>query len=300
MVLRERPDWTIVRPVLALTVYLERETEWARRWAAELFASFRARPFAAALRWSRSSITSDWRPTRDDLAIQDALSNGSSPRHLLRLRIADDPNVPNVAFTYREVDPSRARRAGYVQLVIPIDSDPDELLALAIEVAQQADAACMIGGPALVWNEELPRNSFDAIYRLCKRFAGIDVQLPDEANAFAKRRLPSVAWLTFVGNRMMALHGMSPRELVPAPTSAGVSTVETRTGLVFRAGAVPELGDINAMEDPVALRALTRHLAAFLIGDDLSFPGRFRGEPMQEPADHTSAWRTRLVDPERW
>lgn len=302
MVLRERRDVVLVRPVLALTVYFDRGPLWIENAASELFARFFSR-LGASLRYFRTSVQRMWHPLGDGRPVIEGLRSNVGLRHLLRVQGVDRIDVPTVAFTYRETDARPLGRAGYVQWVLPIDTPSDELLALAIEIGQTHPLLCAVGGPSLMWNEELPRNAFAAIFGLTKRFLGLDVQFPDEASRFARDKIASVGWLTILGDTMMDAHGMTMSDLVQAAdASSGLTVLPLRGCTLVRAGSVPELGDLNSLDHPTSLRAASLLLHPFLVDKPLSFPGPFRErrELNDDLREETKYWRERFFRPELW
>jgi len=305
MVLRERRDVVLARPVLALTVYLEDEPRWAESGAAAMLESFFRRPQAGVLRYVRSSARAGWRALGRRDEVTAALRSHGGPRHLLRVQVADRADVPSLSFTYREVAPRPGGPCGYMQLALPLDTDPDELLALALEVAQDHPFACAVGGVAVLWNDELPQNAFRAIRRLCKRYWALDVPTPDGQSLGARDHLPSASWLTLVGAAMAARHaGAAPCLADGAADVAGVARMTLRHGLLFRAGESPTAGDMNRFEYPHAVHALHHALWPALAGAQTRFPRGFAGD-VEGPDDGdgddaTTRWRERFLRPAGW
>ncbi|MDB4932090.1 MAG: hypothetical protein JWM10_4574 [Myxococcaceae bacterium] len=304
MVLRERRDVVLARPVLALTVYLEDERRWAEAGAAALLESFFRRPQSGVLRYVRSSARAGWRDLGRRDEVTAALRSPDGPRHLLRVQVADRTDVPSLSFTYREVAPRPGGACGYLQFALPLDTDAGELLALALEVAQDHPFACAVGGVALLWNDELPRNAFGAIRRLCKRYWALDVPTPEGQSLFAREHLPSASWLTLVGAKMAARYAAAAPALADGGSDvAGVARMPLRHGLLFRAGESPTAGDMNRFEYPHAVHALHHALWPALAGAQTRFPRGFAGVaegPDDDDDDATTRWRERFLRPERW
>jgi hypothetical protein len=302
VVLRELPDVILVRPVLALTAYLREELHWSLEHAAELLRTFLARPGTAGARYFQTSALEGWRGVDEPATLARALRSNRGPRHLFRLQVADRADVPTVGFCYREVKPGLSERCGYVQLVLPLETPPDEWVALTQEVVQRYPVVCAVAGPTALWNERIALSGWRGAFRLCRRFVGLDLQAPDEASRVARTGLPSIGWLTFVGEGMLEALDVEPAAL-SSGLPAGVTVTATPSGLLFRAGATPELGDLNAMENPRTLQALHRHLSGLLVSEGLEFPVHFTEKAAdldEKPAAHTKAWRERLLHPEKW
>ncbi len=292
----------VARPVLALTLYLDRAERWASEWAPALLERFLF-GMRAPVASFRTSNRDEWRPVPLDRAELVEALRARKPRHLFRFRVVDDEEVPTTAFAYREVDPRRSERTGHLQIVLPLDTPPEELLALAIEICQLHEVTCGVGGYAIAWNEDLPRNSFEAVYSLTKRYWGLDVQLPDAASAFARTHLPSVSWLTILGSSLLAARGVDGNALSEKLRTEGRALVlPTATGLCVRTGDAPELGDVNLMEHPFALGALGTLLASLTLTGGFEFPGPFSqpDEPDGGPLARTDDWRGRFVTMEGW
>ena len=108
--------------------------------------------------------------------------------------MVDNPGAPSTGFVYREVHPDRAPPLGYVQMFLPLNTDPNALVALAIEVAQTYRITCGIGGYSFSWNPLYPRNAGHAAYRYCLRFLGVEVQAPEAMSFHAHEALPGANW----------------------------------------------------------------------------------------------------------
>lgn len=302
--LRDRPSVTLLRPVLQLTVYFEPTLEWAHTTAPSLLRSFLALRSHSPPRLFRVASDARWRPLPDPVEeLIDALppsSFGTGLRPGFRLRVVDHPDAPSHAFVYREHDPRVGAPCGYMQVTLPTDRDPEELVALAIEIAQTAPIDQALAGYAWSWNEQLPRNAFGAVARRAERYLGVDVQHPDAASWHAHEVLLGAGWLTLIGGRLSRALGLDLDRAAATLRSpeVGATCMSLQHALLIRAGAAPEVGDVNAMELPLAQARVTAALAPHLGGDEPALPGVF-SEP-ETPEDHppegrTAAWRRRLL-----
>jgi hypothetical protein len=294
--LTREPDRTVARAALSLTLYLDDPRRWAREWASACFELFVDRIDPCWLRWFGTSQEERWHPIDSLVEIREGLAGGrfaGKPRHLLTVRVADDRGAPAVGFVYREVDPQLSPTLGYVQMHFPLDTDPDELLELAIEVGQTFAIRSGVGGYAFTWDRDLPRNAFRAMYTYCKRFLGVDVQHPDAFAWRAASGLTGVSWLTLVGS------SMAQAEAVRALTwSDAIAVLPLAHATLLRAGPSPTAGDLNLMEHPTAIAEVSRALAPFVIEDPPPFPGPFSEN--DEGRDVTGDWMQRFSFPERW
>ncbi len=138
--LTNTPDRTVVHAALILTLYLDRPRRWALDLIPRLFDAFVQHVNPDWLRWYTTSQDARWRRIDRIADVRDSLRTGELTgrvRNLLEVRLADHYGAPRVGFTYREVDERHTDAAAYAQIVLPIDEDPNELLALAIEIGQE-------------------------------------------------------------------------------------------------------------------------------------------------------------------
>lgn len=295
--LRSRPDVTLLRPCLALTLYLEPGPRWASEWASHLFQAFLEHAPAGQLRWFRSSIEERWRPVGDLSTLAEALSFGGAwrdggERHLLKVVVRDDQDLPETCFSYREVARGRTPRVGFAELRLPFDRDPDALLALAIEAAHRFPVACGVGGYAFALDPRHPRNAGHAAWRESKRFLGVDLLAPESFSLFADEALPGTGWLTLIG-ATGARAGVDVDRLATRVWRNDVATMSLPHALLLRAGARPHTGDVNLMDLPLAQAEVSAALAPHL-ATKVTLPGRFREE------EATRDWILRHVEPETW
>lgn len=290
------------RPALTLTVYFDDARAWAATHAPALLALVLER-WGGSLRWFATSREARWREIPEDpRELVDGLRWEGRPRHQLRFEVGDRCDAPRHGLRYREVDPSRTGQCGYAQVVLPLEAPSDDLLALAIELCQTTPITCAIGGLSFLTSRRYPRQAFDVAFRASKRFLGIDVTEPDAASRVASRALPSVGWLTYVGDALLERAGFPPDALASPPCcERGVSRIRARAGVLLRAGDAPDPGDVNLMEYPRALAALAADLDP-LLAAARPLPGPFSvpAEPDGEPPQLTEAWLHRFSDPEAW
>src|SRR5690606_16219446 len=117
-----------------LVVYFRDAAGWSTTHAADRLDAFLGL-FGDRLTAFQTSRSAEWRrlpPDRRELARH--LRWEGPPRHQFLLEMADEEDTPSLAFRYREIDPRHTGQCGYLQLALPIDTDPAELLAQALEV----------------------------------------------------------------------------------------------------------------------------------------------------------------------
>jgi hypothetical protein len=296
-VLAAAPAVSVARPALGLALYLAEPVAWTRENAAAMFEAFWARVPEGRLRWYTTSELTDWfrvgQNGRD--GIVRALSRWiGQPRQLLQLRVVDDAGAPSAAFVYREIDPRRCSRSATLELVLPPETDPEELVALAAEAARLGPLLSGVGGFTATWNPHEKPTAFWDIHDWCKRFVGLDVQDAEAMAWHAFDGLPGSNWLTLVGNVAADRVRLDLAALAAGPWKHGVKATPLAHGLLLQAGPAPVLGDLNRGEFPWAYAEVARRLAPAFVKEPTPFWGGFH-----EHGD-TVAWLRRLVEPEGW
>ncbi len=95
--MRARPEVTLVRPCLGLTLYLEPVVGWAEEWASDLFGIFLEHVPLDQLKAWTTSRSPRWRTVSDAEELRVQLQSGSllgKVRHLLRFSVVDDTHAP--------------------------------------------------------------------------------------------------------------------------------------------------------------------------------------------------------------
>lgn len=299
IVLAAERDVTVAHMGMGVTLYLDDPYAWASGAAADLLSSFVERLDPRLLRWFTTSLLPGWQrlSPADIPHLVDSLRVGGFERrmrHLLEVRMADDPGAPMVGFAYREIDPGSERRTGYVQIAYPIDHDPNELLQLVIEIGHRFPIWCGIGGYLATWNERVLATAFTRIHAWCHRYLGLDVHYAEKMSWHVCRGLPSIGWLTLLGANARNQLGIDAEALRARPWTQPVAVFDLAQATLIRAGETPLLGDLNAMAYPLAHAEVARALAPHMISEPPSFPGMF------EVKQDTGAWMQRFVRPEHW
>jgi len=290
---------TVVRVELGLTAYLAEPRLWATDGAARVLRAFLALVPSSGATYYTTSLLTTWRTRRgDDLAIlAEALSARGfvvAPlRHQFWFRLADDPGAPGLGFSYTEIDPARATRSAVLEVTLPFGTDPEKLRALSEEVGRTGPLHALIGGYAARWNPRFRALAFSQLHRWCRRYLGLDVQVPEEMAWHAPRALPGVNWLTLVGEKLARERDLDLAALA-ARFKEPVWATDLPSGLLLRAGATPTLGDLNALEWPAAQAEVARALVDLLVEEPPGFWGDFH-----DLAD-TGKWFRRLVAPTEW
>src|SRR5690606_345447 len=124
-------------------------------------------------------------------------------------------------------------------------------------------------------------------------YLGMDLQHPERFARLARAGLPSVNWITMLGAPLA--QSSRPERSLAALRRTDVDVYLGANGTVaVRAGTEPSLGDVNQMEYPDTMAAVTHALQAQLAADAPPFPGRF----VDEDRDLTGQWVRRLLGTE--
>src|SRR5262249_34323828 len=102
----------IARPALGLTAYLADTDVWARGGASKVLRLFMEKGPRKRLEFLTTSVMTEWRPVvqseleelADELTADVLLLK--APRHNFTLTLVDVPDLPEVGFSYTEIDPS--------------------------------------------------------------------------------------------------------------------------------------------------------------------------------------------------
>lgn len=297
--LTDDPEVMVARVALGLTVYLDDAPHWAETGVPAMVSALLRMVPGASLEWLTTSTRNDWvRLTgaeRDGLP--ETLANAwhaKGPRHLLQVRLSDDTQCMGAGFSYRELDPARGGRHGWLQLVLPYDQSPDDLLALAVELAQEHPFRCAVGGYLTTFNEWEKPAAFWCIRRWALQHLGLDVQDPDMAAWFVDQQLPSTNWLTLLGAPLLEARGLSARALQAHPWERPITVLPLDRGVIVRAGDRPVTGDVNDLVYPETYAEVSYALEALLPRRFARYYGGFHD------GDQTLRWVRRFVEPEAW
>jgi hypothetical protein len=290
----------IVGMNLGLTAYLADTDYWAQSGVVLAYDAFLASPAADRLRYYTTSMLTDWRAIRPG-ALKELRNSLSAwrlavgrPREHFFFRVADEPNCPQVGFSYTEIDQRRAQRSGVIEVSFPQRHDPTELVRLLELLVESGPLHCAVGGYAARWNVLYPDYAFTKLYFWSLRYWGIDIQVPEEMAYQTVRGLPGANWLTALGEPWARAREVELSSLLQRPWQSGVKASSFRRGIVLQAGIKPTLGDLNQLALPEAYAEAARGLAELFVEKPPEFPGPFAAE------NRTQRWLRRLVEPKEW
>jgi hypothetical protein len=290
----------VIRVALGITAYLTQTDHWAQDGIQLAFDAFLASPAADRLRFYTTSVLTSWQPMGPG-ALKELRENLSSwrlvagrPRHHFFFRVADEPNCPEVGFSYTEIDERRAQRSGVLELTLPQTHAPAELIELLKRLDQIGAVHCAVGGFAGRWSFLYPDLAFTQFYVWAHRYWCIDIQVPEEMAHRTPTSLPGSNWLTFLGEGWARRRELELDSFLRREWKHGVKTAQLSRGLLIQAGDRPILGDLNQLAYPEAYAEVARALRGVLPKDPPSFMGPFERE------ERTKRWLLRFVESEQW
>lgn len=299
--LTARPEVAVSRLALGLTLYIEGGLAWAQTHAVAALERFVRLVPQRDSWWFTTSMLSDWRRVSErrgtTAELRDALGihwNKSRARHLFWFRLVDDTTAPGLGMSYLEVDDQRSARTGFLQIFLPQDEEPARLLELARELGESAPFVNGVGGYLATWNHWTRGTSFWSIHKWCRRFVGIDVQVPDEMAWLARAGLPGSNWLTLLSASFIERLEIDVGALRERPAPHGTAVLEMGRGALVRAGDAPTIGDVNMLGYPAAYAESARLLAPYFVDAPPRLWGGFYDD------DQSVKWFRRLLDPEGW
>lgn len=296
-VLATDPARVIARPVLILTAYLDDPAAWSRVHLGDVLGQMVELVGPDRLPLYTTTGTTQWlrvTPAEIERVVQDArvLWWRSGVRHHYGLRLADRTDAPSCGASYREVADGPSRRCGYLQLVLPWDSDPEDLLQLALAVAHTGAVHSLVGGYGYSFDPWYKSTAFWAMYRASRRYVGMDVQDPEQMALRAAEGLPGCNWLTLISEALREQAGID-RGALTQLSQSGVSVITLAQSTLLRAGERPTVGDRNTLLTFEAYAAVARVLQPAFVAD-LAYWGGF----LEHQA--TGAFLQRFDQPGGW
>ena len=293
------PEVSVAEVTLGLTLYLDEPHLWAQEGAAAMLAAFLVVAPIDRLAWYTTSLVKDWhRVAQSELsALVEVLSTPWTQRrvrHHFSFRLTDNIGAPRVGFYYHEVDSTRDGRAGFLQIFLPQEHPPKDLLQLALEVGHRWPIWSGVGGYLATWHPHLKAQGWDLLYGWARRHVGLDLQDPEAGSWLAPKGLLGTNWLTLIGHRLAQAREIDLEALRAHPFSNPVTVRSVAGGAVVCAGAAPTLGDLNQLAYPKAYAEVARCLQAHLVEEPPAFWGSFQEE------GNSAAWFRRFLDPEAW
>ncbi|MCL2653679.1 MAG: DUF3396 domain-containing protein [Propionibacteriaceae bacterium] len=183
--------------------------------------------------------------------------------------------------------------SGYVEVVFPV-SDLERLgeagLAhLLCDMVAPVDYWAGVAGFCFQHSPYKLVRLWPNVRDLCQRFVGVEITAAERLAYLAERGVPTVNWLTFIGEEHLARLGGAAA--LNQNLSDGLTTSTIGSGVVLACAGGPRLGDMNNNEDIDIFRRAYQSVRPAQFVDPayafsaLSFPGA-----------ETVEWLTRLAD----
>jgi hypothetical protein len=296
--LADDPNVTVARVELGLTLYLTDMMTWARSGAARALELFLKRAPRKWLTFYTTSLLPRWHVIGEasHAELVSSLSlpwSAGKPRHLLSFELSDDMHAHCAGFAYREIDPTRTGRAGILELTLPQETDPAQLLELTQEVAACGPFFCGVAGYVARWNVNQRRLAFEHIYNWSHRYWGLDAQDAERFSWLAPHALPGSNWLTLIGHGLLDAAKLDLKPLLKGEGLHDVEATSLEQGVLVRAGKAT-IGDLNEVTVPEAYAEAARWLAPAFVKEPPPLYGPFAD------AENTLDWQQRFLVPKKW
>lgn len=254
------------------------------------------------LEWARvGGNTTSYRPfTPAAIGRARAELDANKPLTYVCLRGGDDKHNPSYSFEFFGAKPGAKtpEKACGLELRFPIGYPEahgyDRFVEWVRDLAGLYLYRSGYASPALSrgWeNMEHVREGGSHIVPLAFRHPGYDL-LENEAPAMRMPRLQcrGARWLTLLGPEIVEQLG--GRKTISAGLVSGISTLEAGAGLLIRAGAEPEIGDVNRGQQTPLLRSVAAAIEPVTHFDDW----RGLGKLFDDNRDEVLRWERRHLD----
>jgi hypothetical protein len=196
-------------------------------------------------------------------------------------------------FKYHIWSVAKSKQAKLISLAFPPQlglEQPDEMATLVGELAEEFPFTSGLAGFAFERSPYSEEQAETYAWRTSMRHPGIDVvRIPVDAKAAGTDAIRGVNWLTLVGSELLgSIGGMSnlraklPKEIV---------LIESRHGVIIKAGPAPAIGDVNRADTLPLYRQVYKVLAplvAIAAERSMSF------QLVDDFVERTEAWYARL------
>jgi hypothetical protein len=188
-------------------------------------------------------------------------------------------------------------RASYVRIRFPRETQPVDIVQLAEWAIQHLPLSWGAAGLTFDHTSGPRFTAYRQIAVLAKRNWGVQIQDMSALQWDALRGIPSVNWLTLIGNEFATSKGLRVEALSADAAQVVQRGVYHRVGtygMALAAGPKPMLGDINIGEDISVYARVAELIRPLLLTEHTPLAGPF-GRP-----DVLSAWLGRFGNPQRW
>jgi hypothetical protein len=289
----------VARPVFSINLFASQSLSELGSAALAPLRRYRELVGESALRFYATANMSKHKPTtkRALTMLETWLQPGArlGDYNFLNFQDAEDYNhAPTTLFIVagrEEVDGERSDDATLVRISLPVQwglDEPDRMFALAAEMWAQLPYRSGQAGFTL----EISRYYIDAAhehaYGRSMRHPGLDIHdAANDAIMAGFDRVRGVGWLTMLDDAFVQqLGGMQTLRA----KLGSAEMFEQEHGVILRAGAAPQFGDVNRKDDLPAYRAVYNAIKP-LLPDPATAPSLNIGGDF---ASRNEAWLTRF------
>jgi hypothetical protein len=182
---------------------------------------------------------------------------------------------------------------GVIQMSFPMEvltrETADDHVAFARAIAASVSPVSGYMSPCLEWAELHRSIAASQSKAIALRHPGYDVQLNELTRTRLGHRIRGARWLTFLGPDLAAVMGGA--SALRSTFSPGIGVERLDSGVMIRAGDLPEIGDRNVGTDVPLLREVATVLEPVTAFDDIVLRGNFAGHD----AAFLREWERRLL-----
>lgn len=254
-----------------------------------------------ALTWaSVGAASEEWKPVAKSTiarCLGQLDKEAASKRRLSSFQLTDgevggDAPGFSIEITGSPIEEGRPDQLGLLQMTFPMETADDKTSESLVEFCKQvASLISYVSGyvaPGLQWAEINSSLAADESKSIAIRHPGYDVQNNDATRLRLGKRSRGAYWLTFLGPELVETLGGSEQVRKALPKSIEVEPAGA--GVMIRAGALPELGDVNKGIGVPLLRTVAKVIEPVTLFGDRALLGQFTNFD----EDYFKRWDRRL------
>jgi Protein of unknown function (DUF3396) len=254
-----------------------------------------------ALTWSSVGATSEeWKPmvkTTISRCLGQLNKEAAAKRKVTSFELTDGEvggGAPGYSFKVigRPREEAWPDTLGLLQMTFPMETVDDGTVDPFVKFCKQGAALIpFVSGyaaPGLQWAEVNSGLAADESKAIAIRHPGYDVQNNSATRLHLGKRTRGAYWLTFLGPELVEALGGSEQLRNSFPKPIDVEPVGA--GVMIRAGALPELGDVNKGIGVPLLRAVAKVIEPVTFFGDRALLGQFTNFD----EDYFKRWDRRL------
>jgi hypothetical protein len=236
------------------------------------------------LKWVVGSATGEeWREISETTInrLKESLSpEGARKRKLTAFRLNDsglDAPVYSFELVGKPMHEELPDSVTLVQMTFPLEVlDEDNLETFISDVREFAQLAQPTSGycaPVLLSAEMCRGKAFQEIKAIAMRHWGYDVQMNNVTRLDIGKKTRGARWITFLGLELTEqLGGIEAlKQRLPRP----ITVEKIETGVLIRAGRLPEVGDVNYRIETPLLRKVAKVLEPITLFDEIDLLSNF-------------------------